>query len=76
MCSEMHNIKDAIYENKRKMEAMCEDYQIQVCICFQKLYIFIVYLERFIKEMCHKGMVFFSPYYREAVQRPISCKGH
>ncbi|XP_053477266.1 phosphatase domain containing paladin 1b isoform X1 [Ictalurus furcatus] len=29
MCSEMHNIKDAIYENKRKMEAICEDYQIQ-----------------------------------------------
>ncbi|XP_062851289.1 phosphatase domain containing paladin 1b isoform X2 [Trichomycterus rosablanca] len=29
MCSEMHNIKDAIYENKRKMEGICEDYQIQ-----------------------------------------------
>ncbi|KAF7710449.1 phosphatase domain containing paladin 1b isoform X2 [Silurus meridionalis] len=29
MCSEMHNIKDAIYENKRKMEAISEDYQIQ-----------------------------------------------
>lgn len=34
MCSEMHNIKDAIYENKRKMEAICEDYQIQVSIFF------------------------------------------
>ncbi|KAK3573918.1 hypothetical protein QTP86_033027 [Hemibagrus guttatus] len=29
MCSELHNIKDAIYENKRKMEAVCEDFQIQ-----------------------------------------------
>ncbi|TSK22756.1 Paladin [Bagarius yarrelli] len=29
MCSEMHNIKDAIYENKRKMEAINEDFQIQ-----------------------------------------------
>lgn len=32
ICSEMHNIKDAIYENKRKMEAICEDYRIQVSI--------------------------------------------
>ncbi|XP_058236639.1 phosphatase domain containing paladin 1b isoform X1 [Hemibagrus wyckioides] len=29
MCSELHNVKDAIYENKRKMEAVCEDFQIQ-----------------------------------------------
>ncbi|XP_047668125.1 phosphatase domain containing paladin 1b isoform X2 [Tachysurus fulvidraco] len=29
MCSEMHNVKDAIYENKRKMEAVFEDYQIK-----------------------------------------------
>ncbi|XP_068161438.1 paladin isoform X2 [Antennarius striatus] len=29
LCSEMHNIKDAIYENKRKLEAIGEDYQIQ-----------------------------------------------
>uniref|UniRef100_A0A4W5KLK5 Uncharacterized protein n=1 Tax=Hucho hucho TaxID=62062 RepID=A0A4W5KLK5_9TELE len=30
MCSEMHNIKEAIYENKKKLEAIGEDYQIQV----------------------------------------------
>ncbi|XP_066535008.1 phosphatase domain containing paladin 1b [Hoplias malabaricus] len=29
MCSEMHNIKNAIYENKRKLEGIAEDYQIQ-----------------------------------------------
>ncbi|XP_007249572.3 phosphatase domain containing paladin 1b isoform X1 [Astyanax mexicanus] len=29
MCSEMHNIKDAIFENKRKMDGISEDYQIQ-----------------------------------------------
>ncbi|XP_030628566.1 phosphatase domain containing paladin 1b [Chanos chanos] len=29
MCSDMHNIKDAIYENKRKLEGIGEDYQIQ-----------------------------------------------
>lgn len=30
LCSEMHNIKEAIYENKRKLEGIGEDYQIQV----------------------------------------------
>lgn len=30
MCSEMHNIKEAIYENKSKLEGIGEDYQIQV----------------------------------------------
>uniref|UniRef100_A0A8C9TFS2 Paladin n=1 Tax=Scleropages formosus TaxID=113540 RepID=A0A8C9TFS2_SCLFO len=30
LCSEMHNIKEAIYENKKKLEAIGEDYQIQV----------------------------------------------
>ncbi|XP_076830926.1 phosphatase domain containing paladin 1b isoform X2 [Brachyhypopomus gauderio] len=29
MCSEMHNIKDAMYENKCKLEGIGEDYQIQ-----------------------------------------------
>ncbi|KAI4874210.1 hypothetical protein NFI96_030408 [Prochilodus magdalenae] len=29
MCSEMHNIKDAIYESKRKLDGIAEDYQIQ-----------------------------------------------
>ncbi|KAL2083591.1 hypothetical protein ACEWY4_021364 [Coilia grayii] len=29
LCSEMHNIKDSIYENKKKMEGIVEDYQIQ-----------------------------------------------
>ncbi|XP_062331566.1 paladin isoform X1 [Osmerus eperlanus] len=29
LCSEMHNIKDAIYENKKKLEGIGEDYQIQ-----------------------------------------------
>ncbi|XP_064170427.1 paladin isoform X2 [Anguilla rostrata] len=28
-CSEMHDIKEAIYENKRKLEGIGEDYQIQ-----------------------------------------------
>lgn len=27
----MHNIKEAIYENKSKLEGIGEDYQIQVC---------------------------------------------
>lgn len=31
LCSEMHDIKEAIYENKSKMEGIGEDYQIQVC---------------------------------------------
>lgn len=30
LCSEMHNIKEAIYENKNKLEGIGEDYQIQV----------------------------------------------
>lgn len=30
LCSEMHNIKAAIYENKSKLEGIGEDYQIQV----------------------------------------------
>lgn len=30
-CSEMHDIKEAIYENKSKLEGIGEDYQIQVC---------------------------------------------
>uniref|UniRef100_A0A9J7X9Z3 Phosphatase domain containing paladin 1b n=1 Tax=Cyprinus carpio carpio TaxID=630221 RepID=A0A9J7X9Z3_CYPCA len=29
MCSEMHNIKNAVYENKLKLEGIGEDYQIQ-----------------------------------------------
>lgn len=29
LCSEMHNIKEAIYENKKKLEGIGEDYQIQ-----------------------------------------------
>lgn len=30
LCSEMHNIKEAIYENKKKLEGIGEDYQFQV----------------------------------------------
>ncbi|XP_053731152.1 paladin isoform X2 [Synchiropus splendidus] len=29
LCAEMHNIKEAIYENKSKLEGIAEDYQIQ-----------------------------------------------
>ncbi|XP_008312790.1 paladin isoform X2 [Cynoglossus semilaevis] len=29
LCSEMHNIKEAMYENKNKLEGIGEDYQIQ-----------------------------------------------
>uniref|UniRef100_A0A8C2ZFZ2 Paladin n=1 Tax=Cyclopterus lumpus TaxID=8103 RepID=A0A8C2ZFZ2_CYCLU len=29
LCSEMHNIKEAIYENKSKLEGIGEDYQVQ-----------------------------------------------
>ncbi|XP_061612493.1 paladin isoform X2 [Phyllopteryx taeniolatus] len=29
LCAEMHNIKDAIYENKSKLEGIGDDYQIQ-----------------------------------------------
>ncbi|KAG7492755.1 hypothetical protein MATL_G00018120 [Megalops atlanticus] len=29
LCSEMHDIKEAIYENKKKLEGIGEDYQIQ-----------------------------------------------
>ncbi|XP_052362344.1 paladin-like [Oncorhynchus keta] len=29
LCSEMHNIKEAMYENKKKLEAIGDDYQIQ-----------------------------------------------
>ncbi|XP_042363457.1 paladin isoform X2 [Plectropomus leopardus] len=29
LCSEMHNLKEAIYENKSKLEGIGEDYQIQ-----------------------------------------------
>lgn len=30
LCSEMHNVTDAVYENKKKLEALGEDYQPQV----------------------------------------------
>ena len=30
LCSEMHNIREAIYENKKKLEGIGEDYQFQV----------------------------------------------
>jgi len=30
-CSEMHDMKEAIYEYKKKLEGIGEDYQIQVC---------------------------------------------
>lgn len=33
LCSEMHDIREAIYENKRKLEGIGEDYQIQVRTC-------------------------------------------
>lgn len=33
ICSEMHNIKDAVYESKLKLEGIGEDYQIQVSVC-------------------------------------------
>lgn len=29
-CSEMHDMKEAIYEYKKKLEGIGEDYQIQV----------------------------------------------
>uniref|UniRef100_A0A8C1JNP5 Phosphatase domain containing paladin 1a n=1 Tax=Cyprinus carpio TaxID=7962 RepID=A0A8C1JNP5_CYPCA len=32
LCSEMHDIREAIYENKQKLEGIGEDYQIQVSI--------------------------------------------
>ena len=32
LCSEMHNIKEAIHENKSKLEGIGEDYQIQVSV--------------------------------------------
>lgn len=61
MCSEMHNIKDAIYENKRKMEAICEDYQIQVSIFFTLTVfsIFVCMWIRFMKEACDKCIACF-----------------
>lgn len=31
-CSEMHDMKEAIYESKKKMEGIGEDYQIQVLL--------------------------------------------
>lgn len=30
LCSEMHDMKEAIYEYKKKLEGIGEDYQIQV----------------------------------------------
>ncbi|RXM34273.1 Paladin [Acipenser ruthenus] len=30
LCSEMHDIKEAIYENKKKLEGIGEDYRVQV----------------------------------------------
>uniref|UniRef100_A0A8K9XYA1 Phosphatase domain containing paladin 1a n=1 Tax=Oncorhynchus mykiss TaxID=8022 RepID=A0A8K9XYA1_ONCMY len=32
LCSEMHNMKEAMYENKKKLEAIGDDYHIQVDI--------------------------------------------
>lgn len=39
MCSEMHNIKDSVYENKLKLEGMGEDYQIQVSLSIYYIYV-------------------------------------
>lgn len=44
MCSEMHNIKDAVYENKLKLEGIAEDYQIQVSLDWNVLMSHVVKL--------------------------------
>uniref|UniRef100_A0A8C9XQM1 Paladin n=1 Tax=Sander lucioperca TaxID=283035 RepID=A0A8C9XQM1_SANLU len=51
LCSEMHNIKAAIYENKSKLEGIGEDYQIQVkrnkSRCFEQILKLLLSLERY-----------------------------
>ncbi|CAB1343967.1 unnamed protein product [Coregonus sp. 'balchen'] len=44
LCSEMHNIKEAIYENKKKLEAIGDDYQIQSLERYFYLIVFNAYL--------------------------------
>lgn len=38
----MHDIKEAIYENKSKLEGIGEDYQIQVC---EKIFFSLLFLD-------------------------------
>lgn len=39
MCSEMHDIKDAVYENKLKLDGIVEDYLIQVSLSVYNIYV-------------------------------------
>lgn len=78
MCSEMHNIKGAIYENKRKLEGIAEDYQIQVSISIFSR----IETDLKEKEMCFPPVWFMQHISvhvsvdREAAPRHISCKEH
>lgn len=39
MCSEMHDIKDAVYENKLKLDGIVEDDLIQVSLSVYNIYV-------------------------------------
>ncbi|KAF5886610.1 paladin isoform X2, partial [Clarias magur] len=65
LCSEMHNIKDAINENKKKLEAIAEDYQTQGNCT--KLY----FLQRLVQSLeLYFYLILFNAYLHE--QHPLA----
>ncbi|XP_062859559.1 paladin [Trichomycterus rosablanca] len=60
LCSEMHNVTDAIYENKKKLEALGEDYQPQVnstklyflqgLVQSLELYVYLILFNTYLRE--------------------------
>uniref|UniRef100_A0AAY3ZU93 Paladin n=1 Tax=Denticeps clupeoides TaxID=299321 RepID=A0AAY3ZU93_9TELE len=54
ICSDMHDIKEAIYENKKKLEGIGEDYQFQVgdaveCLSLE-LYFYLIVFNAYLHE--------------------------
>uniref|UniRef100_A0A672ICX3 Paladin n=1 Tax=Salarias fasciatus TaxID=181472 RepID=A0A672ICX3_SALFA len=65
LCSEMHNIKEAIYENKSKLEGIGEDYQIQVGDYF---------LHRTMQSLeCYFYLIVFNAYLHEQYPLAFVC---
>lgn len=59
MCSEMHNIKDAVYENKLKLEGIGKDFQFQVSLDWN-IHVFNCYKTCFNVKLnvLHEGHIF------------------
>uniref|UniRef100_A0A8K9VA46 Phosphatase domain containing paladin 1a n=1 Tax=Oncorhynchus mykiss TaxID=8022 RepID=A0A8K9VA46_ONCMY len=55
LCSEMHNMKEAMYENKKKLEAIGDDYHIQVAIQSLERYFYLIVFNAYLHEQYSLG---------------------